>query len=160
MIGIKGEYEFHIVIQNMFNTYELIEKNHNLVTNKGLELIFKCALGESDEHFGSIIVGKNIEDPKPTDDYSTFNTPIHLTTPSPTLDDNMIIYKLEINGSDINETCEIGIIGDADENPTLITRDVHDRYNIPPTAIITLKYMLILKNIDNEELEEEETIND
>lgn len=160
MIGIKGEYEFHIIIQNMFNTYEFVEKNHNLVTDKGLELIFKCALGESDEHFGNIIVGDNITDPKPTDTYSTFTNPTTLETPSPSLENNMVMYELTVGGGDITKTCEIGIVGDADENPTLITRDVHDRYDIPPTAMITLKYMLMLKNIDNEEMEDEETIND
>ena len=157
MINIVGEYELDINIQNMFNTYNLIIKNHNLVTEKGLEFILKCITNQTTERLGNIIVGYNQQDPSLSDTYDTFTNPQDLQNDPPVVEENVLIYKATIDGSVLHNTTEIGILGTKN---TLITRDVHDRYDIPYNALITLQYTLTLSNIENEEIEEEETLND
>ena len=159
---IKGEYEVNILIQNMFHSYRFTEKNHNIVTNWGLNLILEMISGRTTEKLGHVHVGKNSAEASPLDTYNNSLTP--LTNDDIEIDGNMLTYTIECDGSDIYNTCEIGICSDG-ENKTLITRDVHDNYDVPSSAIITIKYSLILTNKKDEEvieepIEEEENNND
>ena len=156
-MNIKGEYEFTISIQNMFHNYKFITKNHNIVTDEGLILILKCALNQSEEFLGNVYVGKNDVEAKKSDTINTFKYPIALPHTSIDVTTNSIIYNILTDGENIDETTEIGIWG---TDGSLVTRDVHDRYDIPHSAQISLKYMLTLTNKNNEELEEEELIYD
>lgn len=150
---IKGEYEFDITIQNMFHTYKLVTTNHNIVTNNGMVLILKCALGESEEYLGDVWVGTNSQDATVED--TSLQDAVRLTATEKDFDEHILRYTISTDGGVINNTSEIGIIG---TEGTLVTRDVHDRFDIPSTAQITLKYTLMLTNVENEELEEEENI--
>lgn len=161
---IKGEYEVNILIQNMFNSYVFAEKNHNIVTNEGLNLILEMISGKTTEKLGHVYVGKNNAEPSQLDTYSTLKSPLPLTNDDIEIDGNMLTYTIECVGSDIDNTCEIGICSDGNDK-TLITRDVHDNYDVPSSAIITIKYSLILTNKKDEEvieepIEEEENSND
>lgn len=150
---IKGEYEVNILLQNMFNSYVFTEKNHNIVTNEGLNLILEMISGKTSKKLGNVHVGRNNAEPSPLDNYSTLDAPICKPTPL-TNDDvavngNILTYTIDCNGSDIYNTCEIGICSDGNDK-TLITRDVHDSYDVPSSAIITIKYSLILTNKESE----------
>lgn len=147
---IKGKYEVNILVQNMFHSYRFTEKNHNIVTNDGLNLILEMISGKTTERLGHVYVGRNNAEPSSFDNYSTLNSPLPLTNDDIEVNGNILTYTIECKGSDIDNTCEIGICSDG-ENKTLITRDVHDNYNVPSSAIITIKYSLILTNKEDEE---------
>ena len=156
---IKGEYEVNILIQNMFNSYVFAEKNHNIVTNEGLNLILEMISGKTTEKLGHVYVGKNNAEPSQLDTYSTLKSPLPLTNDDIEIDGNMLTYTIECVGSDIDNTCEIGICSDGNDK-TLITRDVHDSYDVPSSAIITIKYSLILTNKESEVEVVEEPVED
>ena len=160
---IKGEYEVNILLQNMFGSYLFTEKNHNIVTDEGLSLILEMISGKTTERLGHVHVGKNSAEASPLDTYNNSLTP--LTNDDIIVEGNTLSYVIECDGSDIDTTCEIGICSDGN-NKTLITRDVHDTYDVPRSAIITIKYSLTLTNKEEEEeiieepVEEEEESND
>ena len=156
---IKGEYETSILIQNMFNSYILRTKNTNIVTNAGLNMILRMLIGDTDESLGSVHVGKNSTEASSLDTTGTFTQPVSLDDYTIEVDGNKIIYKINTNGENIDNTCEIGIWSNG-TNPTLITRDVHDNYDIPNSAIVTIKYSLKLSNKETMETLEENTNND
>ena len=157
---IKGEYEFHIHIQNMFNTYTLVTKNHNFVTEQGLNLMLKCIGGiNNDEQINRIVVGKGTGSISLSDTFSTFYSPTILYPDSVVLENGSLIFNITTNGEVIDETTEIGLLNNNVVSPTLITRDIHDKYMIPSTAMINLKYILTLENVIEELIEEEETDN-
>ena len=157
---IKGEYEVNILLQNMFGSYLFTEKNHNIVTDEGLSLMLKMISGDTTERLGHVHVGKNSAEASPLDTYNNSLKP--LTNDDIRVERNALTYTIECNGEDIDGTCEIGICSDGN-NKTLITRDVHDTYDVPGSAIITIKYSLVLTNKGREEIveqpvkEEEET---
>ena len=161
---IKGEYEVSILIQNMFHSYVFIEKNHNIVTNEGLNLMLEILGGKTSKRLSNVHVGKNDAEPSSLDNYDTLISPVALPFNDDTIsvDGNVLTYTIECNGADIYNTCEIGICSDGN-NKTLITRDVHDSYDVPSSAIITIRYSLVLNNkgeeVENieEPVEEEET---
>lgn len=162
---IKGEYEVSILIQNMFHSYVFIEKNHNIVTNEGLSLMLEILGGKTTKKLGKVHIGMNDAVPSSLDNYETFNTPTPLDNYKIEVDNNILTYIIECDGADIDNTCEIGICSDGN-NKTLITRDVHDPYDVPSSAIITIKYSLVLNNKGEEvesieePVEEEEESND
>ena len=59
------------------------------------------------------------------------------------------MYTITTEGRNITGTSEIGIW--SNDESVLITRDVHDTYDVPDSATITLKYSLILSNKVEEE---------
>lgn len=146
---IKGEYEVNILVQNMFHSYVFIEKNHNIVTNEGLNLMLEILGGKTTKKLGHVYVGKNNAEPSSLDNYNTLNNPLSLNNDNIDVEGNTLTYTIECNGGDIDGTCEIGICSDGN-NKTLITRDVHDTYDVPSSAIITIKYSLILTNKESE----------
>lgn len=162
---IKGEYEVNILLQNMFSSYMFTEKNHNIVTDEGLNFILEILGGKTTKKFGHVHVGKNNAEPSPLDNYNTLNTPTPLNNDDMDVNGNVLTYTIECDGADIDGTCEIGICSDGNSK-VLITRDVHDTYDVPSSAIITIKYSLVLINkgeeveIIEEPVEEEEETND
>ena len=160
-LQIKGEYETTILIQNMFNTYVFKTENRNIVTDEGLNLILKMVIGESDEKFGSVHVGKNSTEPSSLDTVTTFTQPISLDNYDIDINGNNLIYKINTSGEKIDNTCEIGIWSNG-SSPKLITRDVHENYDIPSSAIVTIQYSLELSNKEKstEEITEENNNND
>lgn len=161
-LQIKGEYEVTFLIQNMFNSYALTTRNSNIVTNDGLNLILQILGGKTTRGFGAVHVGKNSTNPSEYDNYSTFTDPTPLTPYEIDVDGNALTYVIRADGGDIDETCEIGILSDDEfyRNRTVITRDVHDTYDIPTNAIVTIKYSLTLSNKAETIEEEEENSND
>lgn len=153
-MNIKGKYEFDILIQNMFNSYHFTIKNHNIVTKKGLDFILQCCINQQNKHFGNVCVGTNSTKPTIDDTVSNFTITKEFNDANVTVDDNDLIYTIQLKGSDIHNTTEIGIF--SENKDILITRDVHDRYDIPTDAQITLKYTLSITNEEKEILGEEE----
>ena len=158
---IKGEYEVNILIQNMFNSYVFAEKNHNIVTNEGLNLILEMISGKTTEKLGHVYVGKNNAEPSQLDTVTTFTQPISLDNYDININGNKLIYKINTSGEKIDNTCEIGIWSNG-VPPKLITRDVHENYDIPGSAIVTIQYSLELSNKEKstEEITEENNSND
>lgn len=159
-MNIKGEYEIDILIQNMFNSYNFKTKGHNLVTNEGLDFILQCCLNLQNQHFGGVYVGMNDNEESLEDTIDTIrlNPNKRLSDGDVSISNNQIIYTYASVGSVIADTSEIGILSENED--VLITRDVHDRYDIPTDAQITLKYTLTINNSESKILEKEEDIND
>lgn len=160
-IQIKGEYEINILIQNMFNSYEITTRNTNIVTNEGLNLILQILGNKTTKRLGEVHVGTNPTEPSILDTISSFSYPQAIPG-SIDVESNTLIYNIKTDGSYIDGTREIGIW--SDDNRVLITRDVHDTYDVPTSAIITVKYSLILSNktetVEEAVEESEEEIND
>lgn len=158
---VKGEYEITITIQNMFNSYSLTTKNSNIVTDEGLNFILQILAKKTTSSFGEVHVGTNSNEASRLDTVSTFSHPLK-SIPRDRIDveKNKLTYVINADGSDIDGTCEIGIL--SDDEKVLITRDVHNPYDVPNSAKITIRYSLTLTNkTDNiEEVEEEENSND
>ena len=148
ILGIKGEYTVKLIMQNMFNTYELTMKEHNIVTDAGVELIFKCATNTNgEEYFGDIYVGENDTDPHTTDTIDIFINPVPISQQTtPIIEDNTITYDIVCDGGLLDGTCEIGVWSNTTE--TLISRSKHDTYSIPSSTLINLKYTFTIKNIE------------
>ena len=144
-VQIKGDYEITFLIQNMFNSYTLTTRNSNIVTDEGLNIILQMLCGKTTRKFGTVYIGDNSTDASPLDTVSTFSHPTQLNASDIDVVENVLTYTINVDGSAINDTCEIGIWSDGD-NPVLITRDVHDSYVVPSSAIITIKYKLTLSN--------------
>ena len=153
-MNIKGEYEFDILIQNMFNSYNLRIKNHNIVTREGLDFILGCCINQNDQFFGNVFVGTNPAEASIDDTVDIFRKSKEFTDAEKSVENNQLIYSTALVGSDINDTTEIGIFSENED--ILITRDVHDRYDIPADAQITFTYNLTIANEENEIIEEEE----
>lgn len=149
MIEIRGEYEITVLIQNMFHSYCFVEKNHNIVTDGGLNFIMQILARKTTKSLGNIWVGTNTTEPTPLDDVSTFQNATSLQHSSIQTYDNVLVYTITTEGRNITGTSEIGIW--SNDESVLITRDVHDTYDVPDSATITLKYSLILSNKVEEE---------
>ena len=149
---IKGSYEVSILIQNMFNSYMFIERNHNIVTESGLNFILQLIANKSTTSLGKIHVGTNDGYPSPYDDVSTFENAQALSHSSITVEDNVLTYNVSTEGRNISGTNEIGIW--SNDETILVTRDVHDTYDVPDNATITIKYSLELSNKSEEEEED------
>ena len=150
MIEIKGEYSVQLTIQNMFNTYTMVINEHNVVTDEGVELIFKCATQKNEEeYFGNIWVGYNNSNASSTDTINTFNNPKELPQAKTYTENNVLIYDLVCDGSLLDDTIEMGIWSNTEK--TLITRSVHQEpYSMPNGSEIRIKYKLTMKNIGEE----------
>lgn len=156
---IKGEYEVDILIQNMFHSYNIITKNHNIVTNEGLNFILQILAQKTDKQLGEVYVGTNTTEASSLDNKESFSSSaIKIPSTDRTVENNKLTYIIKTSGDKINGTSEIGIWS-SDDN-IVITRDVHDRYDVPDSAIITIKYSLTLTNKETIEAEEEENNND
>lgn len=143
---MQGEYEFNITFQNMFNTYNMKIKNHNIITYKGLNLMLKCLVNKSNNEFlGDIRLGYNDALPTERDDIDTFITPIRLPRDYVEVEDNKITFYATTTGDVLDGTREIGVWSDS-YNPIAVSRDVHDPYNIPTSATITVQYSFTLTN--------------
>lgn len=153
-MNIQGEYEINILIQNMFNSYNLIIKNHNIVTSQGLSFILQCVVNQSNAHFGKVHIGKNSDIATMDDTINTFSQSVELDSAPPVVENNQLTYTINTTGEVLNDTTEIGIW--SDDEKILVTRDVHDRYDIPSDAQITLTYTLTINNTEEEKGEEEE----
>ncbi len=146
---IKGEYEIEMIIQNMFNSYSLTMRNGNIVTNEGLNFILEVLGGKTEETLGEVHVGKNTVEASNLDTTSSFTSPVEVPKTDIEVDNNKLTYIIHTHGDVLNETNEIGIWS-SDEN-VLITRDVHDTYDMPSSAEIKIKYSLTLTNKIEEE---------
>lgn len=155
---IKGEYEMDILIQNMFNSYNIVTRNSNVVTNEGLNFILRILARKTNAEMGNICVGTNTTEPSIIDNTESFTPTAMLQPKDIDVENNKLTYIINTDGANINGTYEIGIFS-SDEN-IAITRDVHDRYDVPNSAIITIKYSLTLTNKETIEVEEEENSND
>lgn len=153
-MNIKGEYELNITIPTMFNSYNLMIKNHNIVTKKGLDFILQCCVNQQNQHFGNVCVGSRTAEATIDDTVNDFRIVNEFTEHKIVVENNELIYNIELQGHDIDNTTEIGIF--SEDKTILITRDVHDRYDIPTDAQITLKYTLSITNEEKEKEEEEE----
>lgn len=152
---IKGEYEIEILIQNMFNSYTLTIRNSNIVTNTGLNFILQVLGGKTNETLGEVHVGTNSTQASNLDTTSSFTSPVELPKTSIEVEGNRLTYIIHTKGEKLNGTNEIGIW--SSEEDVLITRDVHDTYDMPNSAEIKIKYSLTLTN---KETVEEENSND
>ena len=155
---IKGEYEMDILIQNMFNSYNIVTRNSNVVTNEGLNFILRILARKTNLEMGNVCVGTNTTEASAIDNIDSFTPTAILEPKDIDVENNKLTYIIETSGTNINGTYEIGILS-SDEN-IAITRDVHDRYDVPNSAIITIKYSLTLTNKETIESEEEENSND
>ena len=167
--NIKGEYYFDINIYTMFHTYNILCKNHNLITNNGISFFLnRCVSNPSivesesgsydlNDEWGVISkigVGKNNKTPSLTDTSLTdayFFDDVNID-----VDGNQIIMTTETDGVNIDETTEIGVYTSTN---LLISRDVHSEYSVPSTATVKLTYIFTLSQTD-ESLENEEDEND
>ena len=140
----------------MFNSYSLTIRNSNIVTNNGLNFILQVLGGKTDETLGEVFVGKNSVEASVLDNTASFTSPVEVPKTSVEVDDNKLTYIIHTKGDVLNETTEIGIW--SSEENVLITRDVHDTYDMPSSAEIKIKYSLTLTN--QEIIEEEENSND
>lgn len=140
---IKGEYEITFLIQNMFNSYTMTTNNNNIVTDEGLNLILNILTEKSTDSFGDVYIGTNSTEASPLDTVSTFRNPVSLGN-NRKLTDNVLTYEISTDGSILVGTCEIGIWSKS--RTKLITRDVHDEYDVPTSTIIKIKYSLTLSN--------------
>ncbi len=146
---IKGEYEIEMLIQNMFNSYSLTMKNNNIVTNSGLNFILQVLGGKTDETLGEVHVGKNNVEASYLDTTSSFTSPVEVPKTDIEVDDNKLTYIIHTRGNVLDGTTEIGIWSSGED--VLITRDVHDTYDMPSSAEIKIKYSLTLTNKIEEE---------
>lgn len=145
-LSITGEYEFHITYMNMFTTTKIICRNRNMITNAGLNFLARKWLND-DGTITKIIVGDNTEENHP--DYTiekfknskVFPVAVHVE------ENRLVLSQNNIQGSDINQTTEIGVIAniDIDEKEILVSRNKHTRINIPNSCILNLKYYYILE---------------
>lgn len=146
---IKGEYEIEMVIQNMFNSYSLTMRNGNIVTNEGLNFILEVLGGKTEETLGEVHVGKNTAEASNLDTTSSFTSPVEVPKTDIEIDNNKLTYIIHTRGDVLHETTEIGIWSSGEN--VLITRDVHDTYDMPSSAEIKIKYSLTLTNKIEEE---------
>lgn len=145
-MNIKGEYVLDIMFQNMFNTYNIRLRKHNLITHKGLDFILKCLVGKTNgEVFGDIRIGYNSNPASATDTIDTFQNPIRLVTDYVEIESNVMTFYATTTGDVLDGTREIGVWSSS-INPIAISRDVHDPYNIPTTATITVQYSFTIVN--------------
>ena len=164
IVNINGEYVFDIYIPTMFHNYHITVKNHNMVVDDGIYFFLMKAitpLPTDEENFhnkygiiGYIGVGTGTSE---TDrNMTSLESPsniIKYKSSNVTLGDNQIIISCETSGGVLDNTTEIGVYTTTDK---LISRDVHDPYYIPSTAIIGLTYTYTLTNIITENEEEDE----
>ena len=160
IMKIKGEYEIDILIQNMFNSYNFKTRGHNIVTDGGLDFILQCCVNQQNQHFGDVFVGTNGDEPTLEDTINTITTDQNkkLSNGEIVVANNQLTYTYSTTGTVLNGTREIGIL--SENKDVLITRDVHDRYDIPTDAQINLTYTLTISNSENKILENEEILND
>lgn len=141
---IKGRYNIDINISTMFNNYKLILNEHNLVTNKGVEFIFNKILNNTDDYIEKIAIGYEKTKPTLTDTFDILKQPYMQKFDNVNITENEIHFELSMSGDKLNETSEIGLITN---EKLLVTRDVHDTYDIPVTASVKIEYILSLTNI-------------
>ena len=132
----------------MFKVYELVIEDSNVVTDKGIEFIFKCLFSDNTEHIGNVCTGTNTKEASATDTAEDFSLLWYLDDDvNIEIENNVLTYNIKTDGKKLDNTTEIGIMSDNKDSPTLITRDKHDRYNIPQGSLINLKYKLTLYNL-------------
>ncbi len=142
-INITGEYEYIIHIPTMFHDYStVILKKHNLITSAGVDYFLKRWITNDVDLIKNIIVGTGTNLPRKDDVLFTGNsaTP-NLSSDSST---NSIILKATFNSNRINGTTEIGV---ATSNGVLISRDVHEKIDIPITSTFTIVYTYKLNTL-------------
>ena len=148
-MNIKGEYFFDITLQNMFHTYRIKVGNHNLITYKGLELMLKCMVNKSNNEFlGNVVIGTNNALPNQKDSTDTCSNPVKLETDYVDIENNKLTFYATTTGDVLDGTKEIGVWSSS-LNPIAISRDVHDPYNIPTSATITVQYSFTLANSED-----------
>lgn len=139
---IAGHYNFTINIFTMFNVYACTTKlNKNLITSKGEKFFTsKWVDSTSNEILSKIVVGKGTKDPAKIDT-SLFDKTAELAT---TIKNNISNIQLvgEMNGSEINDTTEIGVITNKDN---LVSRDVHKPIQVPYSSNVTINYYYTLQ---------------
>ena len=151
---IKGEYYFTITITTMFHNHTLNMKEHNLITNNGIQFFLNKALYnpkiiqneindettyEIDDDYGIIGyvgVGTNNEPAQVTDNHLTNETVFYDTKTK--IEDNKIILTVNTTGENIDGTSEIGVYTTKN---ILISHDVHTTYVVPTSATIKLEYI-------------------
>lgn len=143
MIRIKGEYEIEILMQNMFNSYSLTMQDHNVVTDNGINYIMECLT--TNKTIGDVCTGTSTVQVDLTNTIDDFNIHSRLTeNTKKTIDHNTLTYDIQTDGKNLDGTNEIGIL--TEDGTILVTRDVHDTYNIPHGSVINIKYKITLTN--------------
>lgn len=143
MIHIKGEYSITLTFTTMFNTYKTTTHNHNIVTDKGVEYIMGCLT--TNNTLGDVYTGTStvqVDLSNTIDDFSILARLNENT--KKTVESNTLTYEIETDGKNLDSTTEIGIL--SEDETVLITRDVHDTYNIPHGSVINIKYKITLTN--------------
>lgn len=179
-IKLKGEYRIIVTYTTMFHQYQATIQQSNLITDKGLEFLIQkwgqdntqTNVGEILKHkISKIIVGYNPTDPTPDDNISTITRNNDQNNPFPVNlkheGNQLIMVNNNVNGKTINQTTEIGVIGEKIiENyntytnevdnvevyeTVLISRSTHPIITVPPTSIISLEYKYTLTSVQSED---------
>lgn len=153
MFTIKGNIIIDLHIPTMFNDYHMQIKDHNRITEDGKRYIFERLLySEYDSSKG--IIGKiGVGDWNETDDTVTKEKifPYNPETIELT-DDNRVVFTQEMSGADLDGTTQIRIY--TSTKNVLISKNEHDVYSIPHTAIVTLTYSYELVNVTTQVIED------
>lgn len=144
---IQGRYNIHINIPTMFHMYELELNEHNIVTDKGVKFILEKILDKNDEYIEKIIIGYGTSEPSPSDSFDIIQEPYMQEFDNINITQNELHLELLVGGDILNETSEIGLITN---KQMLVTRDVHDTYDIPTNASVKIEYVLSLTNVGEE----------
>ena len=135
--NINGLYTFLITIPTMFKVYQIKTNYHNLITNYGENFfIDKWINNGNNEVINNIVIGDGTTNPTKRDTSLENQTNILDTTIS--TENRNVIMQTELNGAEINNTTEIGVIT---SEGNLLSRDVHEPIQVPYNSNITIKYM-------------------
>lgn len=165
-ITLKGQYEYNIIIQNMFHTYTISYRNHNIITDEGLNFLVDKWNNEGG-NITQIILGTNTKKPSPDDTIETFNNPFIFNVDIHTNENSLVMSTVNLNGEHMNNTREIGVIAtnatqfeneeeiaeDTETTPKfiLVSRSVHPLISIPSTALININYKYTLTSVKSDE---------
>ena len=161
-LNIKGEYKFNITYQNMFNTYTISYYGHNIITDEGLKFLINKWASDDSCKITKMIVGRNNANPTPTDSINTFHNYFIFNIDLTTQDNQLIMTNNQISGKHLNNTTEIGVIGEniiddgTIESTVLISRSTHPTIQMPETSIISIEYIYTLTSKTIDECTEEE----
>lgn len=156
-MNIQGEYRLNINVPTMFGCFGMSICNHNIVTLNGTDFILHKIINETDDYIESLAIGKNSSEANVNNTiHDIIDLTKHMFEDSEVSSEKVTFY-VTITGEYLTDTSEIGLLT---RDNVLVTRDVHDVYDIPSTATIMVEYTLILNNVEREMLEEEEILND
>lgn len=149
IISIKGEYELDITYTNMFSNISITASYENMLTTEGLNFLVNKWV-DSNGQIKEVIFGKNTEANRADYTIQDFNDPYIFTIKTHAEDNRLILYQNNLSGKQVNNTTEIGVIGEKNGDDILLSRNKHPRISVPETCIIKMKYIYSLTSKEEE----------